>query len=134
MNDTTGWCQNASVTEPQREDKGGSLRHERKALVPLREGIPKLPHSPSVFCFAKSTSLPEGGSLAALCGANLFLAGGYGIRPYEVAALLFRLLSRFSLCKKEAQREKLTKEKRRWGSFARCDARPAFRRRRTKNF
>jgi hypothetical protein len=39
----------------------------------------------------------------------------------------------FSLARK-AQREKLSKEKRRLGDFARCDERPTFRRRLTTNF
>ena len=41
---------------------------------------------------------------------------------FSEAICPFSVLSRFSLCKKEAQREKLTKEKRRWGGFRRLRA------------
>ena len=65
MNDTTGWCQNASVTEPQREDAPLADRGGARATVDCAIGMERVLFFRAALSFrhaSRATSLSEGGS------------------------------------------------------------------------
>ena len=67
MNDTTGWCQNASVTEPQREDAPLADRGGVRATVDCAIGMERVLIFRAAFSFRlllRKIHLPLGGRLA----------------------------------------------------------------------
>ena len=90
MNDTTVWCQNASVTEPQREDAPQAVQGGARATVDCAIGMERVLGFRAAFSFRhapRATSLSEGGSIAPHCAARTFFSRAFKERPYKRAAL-----------------------------------------------
>ena len=87
MNDTTMWCQNASVTEPQREGMGGA-RVTVDCAIEMERVLILMPRSPSGSFLA--TSLPEGGSMPPRCAVIFFLRADMESAPTDTEKTRFQ--------------------------------------------